>query len=162
MGAMESKDVDGAITERGWLVATALFCEQVLEEKDDVLSVIRIVDRYTVPRPPDGATLEDIGGILPTLLVTVKSTGFVGPLKITIRLEKPDGGTDDGISVNLPISAAGQGGNLISPVLIRPRIEGVHWMYVYADDILAVKIPLTIQWFEDASVDSADPSDARS
>ena len=42
------------------LVAVATLCEQILEEKDGVVSVIRVVDTYHVEPPWDAAILPEL------------------------------------------------------------------------------------------------------
>lgn len=81
-------------------VQMALFCERVIEEKDSVLSIIRVVDR--VIHAPTGPSLPDM---MPpfayqlSLAITLKAGGATGRSTIAIESEGPDGLTRPGPSI---------------------------------------------------------------
>src|SRR5688572_5622047 len=74
----------------GPYVLAALMCERVLQEKDGVLSAIRIVDRvirsYFSPNPP--ATMQAFPYDV-TLLFVIKPGEFPGNHQLSIEPVKP-------------------------------------------------------------------------
>jgi len=79
--------------ERPYLAA-ALMCERVLEEKDQVLSLIRVVDNYFVQRLPKDLPGEVKPSIsLVAVLCFKKSHGERAPAKhsVSLVLHKPSG-----------------------------------------------------------------------
>ena len=62
-------------TGSGPHLAAALLCEKVLQEKDGVLSFIRVVDRFGVQEPQPGKAPEPIQA---TLVVTFKAGDTFG------------------------------------------------------------------------------------
>lgn len=70
------------------LVTTACLCEKVLSEKDGALSLIRIVDKYTVAGAPD--VIERINPhLMITLVVALKGNGLTGKHEVGIQLHGP-------------------------------------------------------------------------
>ena len=70
------------------IVAAACLCEKVLEDKDGVLSLIRIVDTFTVGAAPE--VFERLNPHLAlTLVVILKSKGQVGKHDLTMQLHGP-------------------------------------------------------------------------
>ncbi len=70
------------------LVLVACLCERVLTEADGVMSLIRIVDQYTVGAPPE--TVERLNPpLVITLVLQLKANGHVGKHNITLQLHGP-------------------------------------------------------------------------
>lgn len=70
------------------LVTVACLCEKVLSEPDGVLSLIRIVDQYTVSAPP--AVLESaLPQLVITLVLGLKSNGLVGKHEVVVQMHGP-------------------------------------------------------------------------
>lgn len=71
------------------LVSAAFLCEKVITDKlDDVLSLIRVVDQFTVGAPPD--VVERLNPQLAlTLVVMLKANGQSGQHNVGVRLHGP-------------------------------------------------------------------------
>lgn len=75
-------------------VAAAYFCEQILEERDNVLSAIRIVDTYTITPPTPGTVMPPdapFGFVVVRGLISLKSGDVVGNGRVGLIMHKPTG-----------------------------------------------------------------------
>lgn len=70
------------------IVVSAVLCEKVLQEKDNVISIIRIIDTLTTekPIPPDTTT-----PMLLTLFVSLRSGSASGEHRATMEVRRPSG-----------------------------------------------------------------------
>ena len=66
-------------------VALACLCEKVLTEKDGVLTLVRVVDQFTVEAPPDVVERLNPHLVL-TLVLSLKANGLVGKHQLSIHL----------------------------------------------------------------------------
>ncbi|HEV7494472.1 hypothetical protein [Baekduia sp.] len=131
----------------GPFITAALFCERVLEERDGVMSAIRIVDRLTIiqPEPPFIAAV--------TAVISLKQGKAVGRYALGLRPEAPSG-------LQLPVFQApvnfdgGEGDRGVSVVLpLQLEVEeGLYWFDVlWIDDRadhqeLLTRMPLRVVW----------------
>ncbi|MGE0273781.1 MAG: DNA methyltransferase [Vicinamibacterales bacterium] len=145
------------------LVAVACFCENVLEDKDGVLSAIRIVDTYTISPLPDGVELPNglQGVIALTGLVSLKSGDFKGAGWLSIVLHKTTGetsmiGPDEGWP--LILNGGEHGANLRIQMPLGVKNFGLVWFDVLWDGELLTRIPLKLQRGEPPSVEAVSPS----
>ena len=84
----------------GPFLASALFCERVLQEKDGVLSVIRIIDRFThTAAGPDAPDKMPPFKIQISILIAFKSGDFKGKREVKIKPNTPSGKTLPSVSV---------------------------------------------------------------
>ena len=120
----------------------ALFCEKVLKEADNVLSVIRIVDRFTVP----GVTPEMPPQPLAFMIVISFKSGFMrGKQVIAIRPKSPTG--DDLPAMEFPVLFEGdddRGLAMAFPIQWVPPEEGLYWWDVYLNQELVTRMPLRV------------------
>ena len=78
--------------ERGPYLSVAAFCEQVIEDKSGVLSLIRIVDRLNVAvQGPDAPPEMPPSNFNWTLVLTLKSGDARGSAEVKIVPELPSG-----------------------------------------------------------------------
>lgn len=130
----------------GPYLSAAVLCEKVLQEKDGVTSVIRIVDRLILtasgPIPPEQ---------MPAM--TVQLTAFVafksGLAKgsYTVKLVvKDEQGQPKGPEALLPIFFEGddRGANLIVNMAFRVEKDGLYWFDVLLNGRLMTRMPLRI------------------
>lgn len=120
----------------------ALFCEKVLQEKDGVVSLIRIVDRWTVvgaaeKMPPTSLRF--------TIAVSFKA-GFVrGKFAIRIKPRSPSG--KELPAMEVPVLFEGgedRGVNLLLDTNITCDEEGVYWFDVKFEDEVVTSVPLRL------------------
>jgi hypothetical protein len=125
----------------------ALLCEHALREKDDVLSVIRIVDRWTFK-----TSKRDAGGQPPpfavqcTGVVILKSGGFKGKKTISMHLNSPSG--ERNLLVGVPATFEGQdhGVSVVISLTMRVPEEGLYWIDVLLDDEQVTRMPMRIAY----------------
>jgi hypothetical protein len=142
------------VPETGPHIITATFCEKVLIEPDGVMSLIRLVDRFTqtatgleppAQMPPFVLTERDL-----RMVITLKSDQAKGRSTIKIVAEAPSGiktpiGESD---VNLP--GGNQGVQLNIGVNFAFQHEGVYWFDVllggphHEEDVLITRVPLEV------------------
>jgi len=129
----------------GPYLITAALCEKVLQEKDDVVSLIRIVDRIVI-------TVNALGSPekmppLPINLIAficLKSGGARGRHTIKWRTETPSG-------INLPeqllpvlFEGEDRGVNLFLNLNLVADQEGLYWFDVLLENQMLTRIPLRI------------------
>lgn len=135
-------------TERPY-VNCAAFCENILSEKDNIVSAIRFIDQLTVQAIGEDAPSELPEGtaIQAKLLIILRAGQALGSQRLKMDVTHPDTGRDElpEVAVNFPAGEAG-GLNLIVPVTLVVRSAGVHWFALYVNDRLMTRVPLDIKY----------------
>lgn len=130
----------------GPYVLMALFCEKILREQDEVLSLIRVVDKVThttrEPKLPSGFVFP------PLMLVLSLRPGDVrGEHKVHIRSRLRDESETDGLYFPM-IFDSDRGITIACTIAIAPKgidAHGTEWFDVYFDEHLITSIPLEIE-----------------
>lgn len=127
-----------------YLVA-ALLCEKVLQEKDETISIIRMIDRITLTISALGSP-ETIPSTTINLsaLIALKSGSARGRGTVKLRVELPSGlKLPDQL---LPVLFEGddRGVNLIVAINMIIDQEGIYWFDVLLDERLLTRVPLRI------------------
>lgn len=124
-------------------ICAALFCENVLEEKNGSLTIVRIADRleYEVHGLPEDAK--------PTLnlkgLLALKSGPVQGDCNVTITINRPNGKQGDPIIFPaFKLLGGDQGQNVILNISLGVNEEGLHWFDVNFNGELLTRIPLMV------------------
>jgi hypothetical protein len=133
----------------GPFLQMAIFCERVLEEKDGVLSVIRIVDRVTHraagPIPPEDMPPFPLNLMA---LISFKFGQARGRHTLTLRPLPPSGLlTQELPQFSVPVLFDGgedRGVNVILNIGMQVRQEGVYWFEVRLDDATITRMPLRV------------------
>src|SRR5260370_5270472 len=134
-----------ATPESGPYLVAALLCEKVLQEKDGIVSIIRMVDRITLT-----ASASISPEALPpltlnlTLFLAFKSGSARGSNTIKLRIESPSG-----IKLPeqlLPIFFEGEdrGANLILALNMVVDQERVYWFDILLEEELFTRVPLRV------------------
>ena len=104
-----------AALSSGPYVAAGFFCENVIEGKDGVLSVVRIVDRFT--RTVTGPGAPDFMPPTPVraqLLVSLKSGDAQGRHEVSVTVEQPSGLTETIVpGASVLLEGGERGANLV-------------------------------------------------
>jgi hypothetical protein len=131
--------------ESGPHLQAALICERVLEEKDGVLSFIRVYDRiaHTIvgaglpdKMPPFDHELQ--------LVIMLKSGVARGNYNVKIMTELPSGLRQSGPSIPVLLEGEDRGQNIILRMNMRFEESGLYWFDVYFDDSLMTRVPLRV------------------
>jgi hypothetical protein len=133
------------VVDGGPFIQTALICEKVLREADGVLSIIRVIDRFTITamgaNAPETIPESFVAG---TLLLSLKSGFYRGSLPIKLVTTSPSGVTSGERHVSALLEGDDRGVNLIINLRLAVKEEGVFWIGVYGQDQLLTQIPLRI------------------
>ena len=127
----------------GPYLLTAVFCEKVLHERDGVLSLIRVVDRWNIAGPSETMPPTTIQTVL---YMSFKSGIFRGPADITVKPIGPNGNAlrtiaqqqvnfegDDDRGINLNV-------NMGFPV----TEPGLYWFEIAVGEEVLTRTPLRI------------------
>lgn len=123
-------------------VSAAFFCEKVLRELDESLSVVRIADRVMYPAKglePGLRPAFSINGLL-----AVKSGPTTGKHMITIVAEAPSRKRMPMYEIPLELKGNDHGQNVILNMTIGAEEDGLYWFDVLFDGDLLTRIPLMI------------------
>jgi uncharacterized protein DUF6941 len=123
-------------------VGAAFICERVLEEKDGVLSAIRMVDTFWIPDvPKDGQNL----GLELSAVVMLKSGDVTGKSELAIKIRTPAAKTID-VPEKWPIVLnGGEHGAVAHLRFTVPSSEaGLYWFDVYWNGELLTSFPLKV------------------
>lgn len=138
------------VFEEGPYVATAVFCERAIQERDGVLSLIRMIDKITNalagPSPAVPNEMPPVPVNL-TLVVVLKPGGARGRYTVKVRPEAPSGQRLP--EVEAPVSFSGApdaGANLLFNVNMIATEEGLYWFDVLLDEQLLTRTPLRIEY----------------
>lgn len=131
--------------EQGPYLKAAFFCERVLEERDGVLSFVRIVDRIIHVAQGPHAPVDMPPFTLPIFLVVALISGRAkGSHEIRVDMENPLG--ERKILFQAPVYLEGEerGHNTVVQLNMTLQHAGLYWFYVLFDNDTMTKIPLRI------------------
>jgi len=126
----------------GPYLAMAVLCEKVLDEKDGVLSAIRIVDRMVyAAHGPDAPQEMPPVPVNIQALISFKSGQVRGEYIVKIKSNDPEK-----LEVSMPIRLEGdeRGANVILNLGFTAKKEGLFWFDVFLGDKLITRIPLRL------------------
>lgn len=119
-------------------------CERVLEEKDSVLSLIRIVDTFTITvtgkEPPD-----ELPQGVATLTIVMSWVGGLGRHEAAFDIISPGGETQPSPrSWSFTLDSLNRGHNIIVTLPVRIKKPGVYWIEFILNDKIKSRIPFQI------------------
>lgn len=129
----------------GPFLSVAAFCENVIEDKSGVLSLIRLVDRLTVSS--QGASSPEQMPSTPLnwfLVLAFKSGSARGSVQVTIQPELPSGLRLDPVRLTPYFEGGNRGCNIITRIALMLREPGIYWFRIYVGDTLITQIPLEV------------------
>lgn len=131
--------------ETGPHLSAAVLCERVLEEKDGVLTLVRLVDRIIVTaQGPDAPTSLPPTVVNFWIVVSLKSGAARGRSVVKIRPEQPSGQQMDPIELTVHFEGEDRGANLILNMGFNVEQEGLYWFDILLDERLITRVPLRI------------------
>lgn len=129
-------------------VAAALFCDQVIEGKDGVLTAVRITDQVTLRiTQPDAPEQLPPGTVSCWVLLTLKAERHIGTVPVRMVFCAPNGDRNTMVDMQVTFSESPLGYSSINvqgEVPLPIRDEGVHWFDVLAGDRLLTRMPLAV------------------
>ena len=131
--------------ERGPYITVATFCEQVIEDKSGVLSLIRLVDRRNITtQGPDAPEQMPPTNLDWTLVITLKSGEARGTHPVKIVPELPSGETLSPFTLSVHLDGGNRGQSIISKLNMSLSMPGVYWFKIYVDDEFLTQIPIEV------------------
>jgi|ERR1022692_936185 hypothetical protein len=133
--------------EHGPFVTVAALCDQVLQEKDGVISLIRIVDKVT-STDVDTATPDQMPPMLVSLTMVVQlRSGAEGGGRHTLTLRPVDPTGAMVAQTELPVEfaeAPSAAVTMLVKVGLMLKLTGLHWIDVLLDGELLTRSPLEV------------------
>jgi hypothetical protein len=130
------------------LAANVIVCQLVLDQKDDVMSAIRIIDMIWAHVRPDVPIEEQ--GVMVNALVQVKS--YIGDMEehhVRLELVRPDGEITELFDKTVPVTSrlpgTPGGMNLVLQVVVVPRQMGTHYLTLTVDGKEETRAPFTLR-----------------
>lgn len=129
----------------GPYLQAACFCDRVIEDKEGVLSAIRIVDRIIHRAHGQGMPAEmPKVQVAVTILIMMKSGAARGSNAIRIRAEAPSGMRLPELSLPVLFEGEDRGVSITLPMQMDVDQEGVYWFDVSLNDVLMTRMPLRV------------------
>jgi len=134
----------------GPYLTIAVLCEKVLEEKDGVPSLIRIVERFTITgkSPSMQPTV-----ISPMLVIGLKAGTFRGEAAIQVQPVLPSG--ERRPALRLPVHFEGdddRGVIVIGQLQFLVTEPGLYWFEIKLFEALLTKIPMRVVYLAQPSI----------
>ena len=128
----------------GPYVQTAAFVETVLNERDGVLSLIRLIDRIFV-NVPAGAPpeLPEGGNLTVRLAIMLKAGDARGRHQVSLHPHLPSGQDLESKVVEVFFEGDERGVNLIIDLEL-PGMEGLYWVDVDVSGRVITRMPLRL------------------
>ena len=134
-------------TEQGPYIQMAGLCEQVIEDKTGVLSLIRVIDTIThTAAGPDAPTEMPPVNYPMKMVIMLKSGRARGRHELKIIPEMPSGEVKPPLIRSIQMEGEERGVNRIINMLFTFTMEGLYWFNVYLDDSLLTRIPLRLKY----------------
>lgn len=129
----------------GPFLQAAIFCEKVLQEKDGVLSAIRLVDRFTLSSSAEGVPdLMPAINIGISILIAFKSGGAKGKWELKVKPVAPSGQELPGFVGPVLFEGEERGASVVIQYGLAAKEEGIYWFDVILNNELITKMPLRI------------------
>jgi hypothetical protein len=125
------------------LLGAAFLCERVLQERDDVVSAMRLVDTWTVESmPPPGV----VAGIRCWAFVMFKSGDARGRYNVSFEIRKPSGESKEfGTPQTIDLKGGEHGASLIIEIQMPANEMGLFWIDVLLDGERITSMPLKLR-----------------
>ncbi len=124
----------------GPYLSYAVVCEKMLREADNVVSLIRIIDRVTV--------LTTVSNPAPLVAVTfavgVKSGSYRGSTSLRVRIEPPSGTIWPDFTTSAELEGDEQGSGLALGLQFPAHEDGLYWFVVEISGEEVTRVPLRI------------------
>ena len=133
--------------ETGPHIQAAAFCEQVIEDKTGLLSLIRIIDviTHTEARPEPPLEMPPVNWRM-KLVLSLKPDRARGRHEIKIVPEEPSGEVEAPMQLSVYMDGEERGQNIIFDVAYTFTLEGLYWFQVLFDDALLTKMPFRVKY----------------
>ncbi len=127
-----------------WL-QTAVFCEKVLQERDGVTSLIRIVDRFMITASgPDAPERMPKANLQIQGMLMFKSGFAHGSYTTKLVLRTPSGRLMQEATLPMLLEGYDRGVNLSFNMNLGLDEDGLYWVDVFVGERLMTRMPLRV------------------
>ena len=125
----------------------ACLCERALQEKDGIISLIRVIDRVTHTRAGPDAPAE-----MPpfpygmTAVIMLVSGQARGRHELKIEPEQPSGLKKQPFTATVHMEGEDKGQNVVMNMRMTFDQEGLWWFNVYLNDQLLTRMPFRVMY----------------
>jgi hypothetical protein len=129
----------------GPFITAALLCDRVLQESDGTISIIRILDRYTLTNigPQAPAQMPPLP-LAMTLFLSFKSGIARGTFRVKVTITTPSNIEDSLGQMSMLCEGEDRGNNIITSLRLNFTESGLYWINVYLEEQLVTRIPLRL------------------
>jgi hypothetical protein len=120
-------------------VAVATFCERALQEKDNVYSLIRVIDTIKSPAPPAAPPSVQF-----TLMVILRAGDAVGTYDVRFVMRKPSGEQREAVRTTIEFTGEERGANIQAALLLHGVETGPHAVDILVDGDKLTSVPLRL------------------
>ena len=132
-------------TSNGPFVQAALLCDLALEDKQGVLSAIRIVDRFFLPSTDTTGMGQGTPRALRTwLVVALKAGEAKGRHVVKLAVESPSGNRSPLPDADVLFEGPDRGVNLVMNLQLGIQEEGLYWIDIFLGEDRLTRIPLRV------------------
>lgn len=133
--------------EEGPYIQAACFCSAVIEDKNGVLSLIRIIDTLTHTEAGSSPP-EDIPPVQYSmkLVLMLKSGTARGRSTLQIVPELPTGETQDSFTVTVHFEGEEKGQNVVMDINYTFKYEGLYWFHIILEEHKLTSIPFRVKY----------------
>ncbi len=130
----------------GPYLKAAVFCSDVIEGKDGVLSLIRVIDRLTVTAAGPQLPSSDMPAVKhPLKLVLMLVSGRArGTHDLALKIERPDSTVDDLWGGTAFLEGEDRGANTVIDTNVEFTQEGLYWFDLYFDGTRVTRMPFRV------------------
>ena len=118
-------------------------CERVLEEKDNVLSLIRVIDRLIITVEGTDVPKELPPGQTPIIALMSWVNGL-GNYEAKIRVEMPDGNSIESPTLPFYLDSLDKVQNHIVRMMLPIKHAGVYWFNFLLGEEIKNRVPLRV------------------
>ena len=131
--------------ETGPYLSAAVLCQSVLEEKDGVVTLVRLIDRLLIAsQGPEAPPTLPPTSINLTAVIWLRSGEARGSHTLKLRPELPSGQSLDAAQVTVHLEGEERGARSVINVNLVAEQEGLYWFDVLFDDTLLTRIPFRV------------------
>lgn len=133
--------------EGGPYIQVAAFCDYVLEDKQGVLSLIRMIDTLThTERGPQAPKDMPPVAYNMKLVVCIKAGRARGRGEVRVVPEEPSGESKTPMALTVHLEGDDRGHNLVFDLNYSFTLEGLYWFNVYFDEALLTRVPFRVKY----------------
>jgi len=132
----------------GPLITVAAFCERILDEKDSVPSLIRLVDRIILHLPPSPLKTDTGEPVEPSIEISfyIRLTTFRvgGTYELLLVMKNPSGKETEVVRHPITLEQNKSGLNFKAALTLGIKEAGLYWMRIFLDNQFFTQIPLEV------------------